>query len=273
MTKCDIVVLIAASVLVIVGNALMWRAAGATFSATLASAYQYQTMVFVYALAAAWLNHLLASKPPASRAVPRILFYGFLYYASVLSVQNWQSVDDNRHYYDTDNGLYAAKSNTERALGGQILAYAGLFVALFNVHGKFSFKLSFGTFLFFAAVALNVIGSVILWNVASTQLSPPTGIVPDRYDAFLVAVSQWMTLLILAGTVLFEHDEGAGAAVFGIGLFGVWYLSNGFALKAANGSDSSEVDKAWAGSLFCWFSSWAALLSARSAVAAKSESA
>ena len=52
----------------------------------------------------------------------------------------------------------------KKLLSGTIINYAGLYLAILVVHGAFSIRCNLATFLFLGAVALNVIGVIILWN-------------------------------------------------------------------------------------------------------------
>ena len=265
--KIHTVVLVIATILVIVGSALIWRAFDATSTAVLAknqaSSNQYQSMVFVFALVAAWLHHLCHEKDKKGRVVWRFIFFGFVYFAAVRSINSWQQVDTNRHYYDTDQGFLDASSSTKRLFGGEILAYMALFLAAIAVHGAIQIPKGFHAFLYVVAIALNIIGSVILWNLSAVQLED--GNTAVRTAAFTMAVSQWITLLILWGSVFHKHSEGAKAAVMGIAITGLWYLSSGFSLKdTLNSIDDSSTQgaRSWAGSLFCWFSAIVALYTA-----------
>ncbi len=61
------------------------------------------------------------------------------------------------------------------------------------------------------------LGTIILWNLPDIKLAGVT-----RDTAFGMAVSLWVTLLILGGAIIHEHIDGAQAAVLLIGLNGIW---------------------------------------------------
>ena len=61
---------------------------------------------------------------------------------------------------------------------------------------------------------LNVIGTVINWNLESTKAG---GNQATRDVSFAMCVSLWVTVLILEGAVLHEHIDGAHAATMSVG--------------------------------------------------------
>jgi len=173
------------------------------------SSLQYQTLVFCFAAVAAWLHYFTSEKDANGRIVWRYLYYGFLFFASVVSYHSWQNMDFNRHFYDSDTGFFKADDANKRLFGGEVLAYGGLFLLGIHLNGAFKSR-GFCTVIFFlAAVAFNVVGSVILWKLDNTQIDANSS---DRTTVFEIAVSQWVTLFILAGAVFHENIDGAVAS-------------------------------------------------------------
>ena len=306
MGAFTIIALILATVFIIAGTAMNWNVyriyAYQSFDGK--SAHQYTFLCFPFALIAAILNAITFKFTTSGRVIWRYLFYGLLYYIVVEGPSKLQTVDDYRAFYShTQNGgtsysqwtfvKYLTPKDIKTLLAGAILNYIGLLLCLATVHGKWAFKCSVATFLNLIAIALGAIGIIIVYaNKATMHLGNYRDLNNnygefqiDRADAFVMASSLIVLLLIVSGSVFHEHADGAHAAMVGLGTYGVWYLADGFNivkhmqyLQPTSGSGSggdrfpvtaSDIQKAWAGSLFCWFSAWVILLTARFAVVDK----
>ncbi len=79
--------------------------------------------------------------------------------------------------YDVEmdiGGAVMIYEDARRRLGGEILGYIGFFLCLSTIHGKFNIRCSAATFLFIAAVALNVIGKFLPPATCSPSYSKPS---------------------------------------------------------------------------------------------------
>jgi len=255
---------------------------------SLQSSLQYQSISFVFALVLAWLAELSGEKFPHARFVFGAAFYGLFFYNHVRGPLNWQEMDDLRYAKAenmpgfSSNNLVAAElldsqsnlfiglefDNVKKYLAGGILNYIGLYLALLITFGSLKFRFNLALFLYFGALACGIVGSVILFNLDGNTHSStgPLATVTAQFRTIVfqeVAVPQLAILFILLGSVLFERVDGAISASVLTGLYGLWYLSYGFALRIYNDSaSSSQQQKGWAGSLFCWFSAWTSILTA-----------
>jgi len=257
-------------------------------SNSLQSSFQYQSISFVFALVLAWLAELSGEKFPHARFVLGAAFYGLFFYNHVRGPLNWQEMDDLRYAKAANlpgfsaNSLVAAElidsqsnvfvgleyDNVKKYLAGGILNYGGLYLALLIVFGGLKFRFNLALFLYIGALACGIVGSVILFNLDGNTHSStgPLDKTTAQFRALVfqeVAVPQLAILFILTGSVLFERVDGAISASVLTGLYGLWYLSYGFYLRIfTDSASSSQQGKAWAGSLFCWFSAWASILTA-----------
>lgn len=237
-------------------------------------------MSFVFALVAAWMIGLFGESSQQVRFIFGATFYGLYFFCHVKGVVSWENLDDIRWGYNDKsqvkalNAVYYLHPDVKKMLASGILNYLGLYLVSLVVMGNFKFRFNLAFITYAAAVALNIIGIIILWNLdAVGHLS---GNIEDddtisavgyinktvRDLVFNIAVPQVALLFMLAGSVFFDRVDGALCAAVFVGLYGLWYLSSGFYIKAAIESayPQSQVDKAWAGSLFCWFSSWTSVV-------------
>jgi len=262
------------------------------------SAEQYFNIAFVFALVFAWILELLGGSDAFKSSVPPVasaLFFGLFFFVHVSGPTNWQELDDLRYAYNnrllasSHTGVfYYSHKQVKLMLASGILNFGGIYLAALAVFGSFKFRVNLATFTFLGAVACGVVGVVILWNLKAlshlgfTTSDDDNNTAGGRNSYLLVskntrnavfhqiAVPQIALLVMLGAAVLFSRVEGALCAALFVGLYGVWYLQWGFYIKfqlqnVVTDTDSntdSQVDKAWAGSLFCWFSTWAALVSA-----------
>lgn len=92
----------------------------------------------------------------------------------------------------------------------------------------------------------DVIGSIILWNLDSVTHLVSSAHPDSRTIAFDIAVPQTASglhtsyvishsrlavLAILLGSILFEYNAGSHVAMILTGIWGLWYIGLGFALK------------------------------------------
>jgi hypothetical protein len=264
--------MIAGAILLIVGSALIWNAfhKHSSLSGPLYSAVQYGNLCFVFLGMTAIIYYFIGRLDMAGRSVWRFLFYGLVLYTAVLSiVNNVQSVDDYRYADSKDTGFSTLSAEgVHKMLGAEIIAYTGLVLVALLIDGPFKFRFNLALLFYLVAIALAIVGIVILWNLHANQHAG--GSAAARDDIFTITITLIVTLAVLGGSIIHEQIDGAHAACFIIGLYGVWYLGYGFALKDAEQSGNlgnSEINKSWAGSLFCWFSAFVAFISARFAVA------
>jgi len=256
--------LIIATALIVAGTAITWHVVRTTNlyngDSSGRSAASYDSICFVYALLAAWVYWFAGSKDDKGKSVYGFLFYGLFFYAAV------ESTNDSVQFLD--DVRYAARNapteDNKRYFAGLILNYLGIFFALSVVHGKWELRCNLATFLYLAAIGLQVVGSIILWNYDGTKHSSNDG--TSRTIVFDITISQWWNLLILAGAIFHDRPDSANLSAAIVGIWGLWYLQGGFLLKgqaATEGYIADQVQKAWAGSLFCWFSAWLTLIVAR----------
>jgi hypothetical protein len=205
-------------------------------------------MTFVFAIIAAWLAYVWLAKEWKGDTAFSFLFYGlFIHCIAISSSGGWQQLDEYRSCAANDEpytqGLDAfTVKECKGMLGGLIVNYIGLFLALIAVHGKFSFKLSVALYLLIGASVLAIIGSIILWNIDAAKRGN------SNYDDFLgnsfdISTSIYTSLLtcspsasltgllILSGSVLFNRVDGACAAVFALTASSIWILSDTFEYK------------------------------------------
>ena len=258
MVACDTVTVLIATVFIVAGSSLLWAAVDVSLTGDVRSATQYETTIFTFSTVVAWVHHVTPERDLQWRMAWRFLFYGLLYYGAVASWNNWATVDLNRQLASNEEqaGQFGI-SDVKKAFGGEIFAYMGQYLLLWNFRGRIRVARNVGVALFLIAVVLNIIGTGILMDLDQVQVSAGS---TDRKIAFDIVTSQWITLIILSGSVFHESLDGAHAAVMGVGYFGVSFLSNGFMLNADNTGEQAQ--KAWAGSLFCMFSAIVTLLCA-----------
>ncbi len=142
---------------------------------------------------------------------------------------------------DEDYHLLTTKESTQKAVAGLILNYIAVFLALAVVHGSFNFRMNVATYLFFAAIALDIIGIVILWTLNQSSVHDSDEAraaiyssiaVPQTWSlAFFFMEFYVLVLLILAGSVWHDRPDAALLAAALLGFFGFWYLYWGFELK------------------------------------------
>jgi hypothetical protein len=212
---------------------------------------------------AAWIFWISGTADIRGKGVYSFLFYGLFYYSIVVSVFKLEFLDDLRWSQANDATFPGTFSNSEnkKALAGTILEFAGIFIlCIFVVHGKFDFRCRISPFLFAIAVAVDIIGVIILWNLDSAK----HGNTPDnRTTIFFVATSMTIILVVLFGSVFCERPDGAYFTAAFLAISGIWFLSDGFLLKSRLTGDDDQISKSWAGTIFCWLSAWTALVCAR----------
>jgi len=268
------ILLILGTCFIVAGTAISWHVfrtndfpASAEKSGT-----QYWGISFFFALLTAWLFWLGGSKDVAGKNIYAFLFYGLFFYNHVLGYENWRTADDIRFDRTDNNGDYTidgsptmGHEDLKRLMASCILNYIGLYLCLAVVHGKFEIRVNIASFLFLFAIACDIVGIIILWNLS--DIKHVGGNPQARLWVFdQIAVPQTAILLILAGSVWHERADGAGAAALLIGIWGLWYLVYGFYLKGILQGDNQsqgQIDKMWAGTILCWASTWISIVVAR----------
>ena len=170
------------------------------------------------------------------RVVWRYVYYGIVTFLALESLTvSINDVDDLRYV----NTLSPTKDQ-KTLFGGMIIAYSGLLLCFKSIVGKLKFRLNVPFFLWLVAVALAVVGFIILWALDGMQHgSPFSGNV--RPIVFNTTISIILANLFLWGGIMFEFADGAYAASIVLGLYCIWILSNGFTLKDALVSDRYAV--------------------------------
>jgi len=260
----------------------------------LLSAVQYLNIAFVFLVAVAWIFALFGDNYPQGKLILGALFFGLFFFVHILGNTTWETVDDlryaNKHKlkYTSAIFLFLIK-DVKILLAGAILNYIGTYLAVLVVAGNFKLKLNLATILLLVAIAFQVIGCIILWTLpamahsgdnagnddatASVQQDLSSKTRTAVFDE--ITVPQIAILLMLGASVFFDRAEGAICGALFIGLYGLWYLSQGFYLKyyiyyqgASQNFGQTGVDKSWAGALFCWFSALTSIVVAWLAAAA-----
>jgi len=220
----------------------------------------YQIMGWIYAGVFLVLAHVLTvtDREIQSRSMWRFLYYGVAFFLAVLSSNNNIAfLNDSRQVYNATG----APDFWKKSLAALIIGYFGLWIGMWVVHGNFKIRSWLAVIMYCITVILGVIGFVILWTLKGSTLST---FVLDNITIPLIVM-----LIFLSGPVFHEHLDGGLAACFVIGFNCLWFLSSGFALRDIEESTSTSnhtLHKAWAGTLFCWFSAFAAIPTARFAL-------
>jgi len=268
--------LVLGSALIIAGTAICWHVIRVTSSypnGAAQSAASYGAIGFFYAAIAGWLFWLSGLQDTKGKLVWSYLFYGLLFYVAVMGEFNILTLDDLRFAesrsavaFVSNSGavILDSQSNIKKALGGTILNYIGIIFVAITVHGPFELRCSlasnFGTFLYLGSIVCAVIGVIILWNLQAVNHT--VGNATVRAAVFNgITVPTCAILVILFGSVFCERPDGAYFSAGLLAIWGLWYLQFGFIIKES--LSGSDADRGWAGSLFCWFSAWAALIACR----------
>jgi succinate dehydrogenase hydrophobic anchor subunit len=220
----------------------------------------YDTTAFIFCALVVIIHYVLCvfEREPYALCMWRYLYFGIVTYILIFGANSIIRANTARQAYQND-GKPAWSKKTLAAL---IIGYAGLWIGMWTIHGPVKIRSFLSVIIYIVAVILAVIGVVILWCLDDQS-------VQFLYLSF-ITVPLILILLFLSGPIFHEFLDGGGTAVYMIGLFGLWFLSQGFLLRDALYNDnqsSGQVHKAWAGSLFCWFSAWVALIAARFAMA------
>jgi len=225
------------------------------------SSDHYETLSFIIAAICILINHLFHhyDRERSSRNMWRFLFFGVVFFIAVFSNDNVDMVNNTRIL----NKQSGSPSYARKMLTAYIIGYAGLWLGMITIHGPFHIRSFLALLMYAISVALAVIGVIILWNLDDVGVR--------SFVLSAITIPLIVTLLFLSGPILHRHIDGGLAAVLFLGLLCIWFLSRGFELKdqlIADGQSKSQQSKGWAGTLFCWFSAWVALIAARFALAA-----
>lgn len=212
---------------------------------------QYTAIAFVFAALAAWAHWFEGKKESLGKSVWTFLFYGLFFFVHIGANNSWRVLDDlrfaqkNHISFDGDFGngaVHLTYNNVKKMLGANVLNYIGIYLLLAVVHGSWKIKINLSFFFFLAAVACNVIGVIILWNLDSVVHTFKPALVDDdlsaspwggedyvsnsaRYIVFdQITVPQTAILFILAGAILHTSVDGANFAVGLTAIWGLWYL-------------------------------------------------